>query len=397
MDEGFRVDYQGKTYLVKISQTQKNTIIIEAREYYSNDSYMGEFPYQSLNNYFRNFVVFSDITEIKNALCQTVYRRDIAISKNEREDILNLRFNVQVGVDNTPFICELLRPIISSTPQTRPLPQSQYLPIPEDEPLTQPKFEPKKTVLRNNYNNPTPKQNFTKPLIPEDEDPNQARESKLRAKKPPRPKRASQGNPEEELKGNKFTSYIKKKDYEQEDENFCYDKIVGLSKRIIQDKEEIYPIQRKIENKLKNNVKYHLLYKATIDGDDPTIFHSKCDYHENTLVLVSTDSGARFGGFTTQTWEGEYITKKDDDAFVFSLSSKKIYGINPGEFAIGCYPEFGPVFMGCQIRIYGNFFTKGGSTCQKGMNYSTTEDFELSKGEQKFNITEVEVYDCITD
>ena len=70
----------------------------------------------------------------------------------------------------------------------------------------------------------------------------------------------------------------------------------------------------------------------------------------------------------------------------------KIYKIIPGEDAIGCYPKYGPVFLGCQIRIYDDFFTKGGTTFEHGLNYNTEKDYELTDGENKFDVKEVEVY-----
>ena len=53
----------------------------------------------------------------------------------------------------------------------------------------------------------------------------------------------------------------------------------------------------------------------------------------------------------------------------------KIYDIIEGEEAIKCYPTFGPIFSGCQIRIFDNAFKEGGSTFEKGSNYKTEEDF----------------------
>ena len=60
--------------------------------------------------------------------------------------------------------------------------------------------------------------------------------------------------------------------------------------------------------------------------------------------------------------------------------------------AIGCYPKFGPVFFGCQIRIYDNFFNKNSTTCHKKLNFKTTEDYELNNGEQYFLVKDIEVY-----
>ena len=68
-----------------------------------------------------------------------------------------------------------------------------------------------------------------------------------------------------------------------------------------------------------------------------------------------------------------------------------------GEPAIGCYPKFGPIFLGCQIRIFDNAFKEGGTTYEKGMNYETEEDFELTGGDQKFGVKEIEVYEVIVE
>ena len=73
----------------------------------------------------------------------------------------------------------------------------------------------------------------------------------------------------------------------------------------------------------------------------------------------------------------------------------KTYDNIPGENAIGCYPKYGPVFLGCQIRIYDNAFIKGGTTFEKGLNYNTDEDFELTDGDRTFNVKEIEVYEVI--
>ena len=160
---------------------------------------------------------------------------------------------------------------------------------------------------------------------------------------------------------------------------------------IIEDIKELELLSRRIS---KNNSKIilNLLYKATIDSDKAEVFHKKCDFANSTLVLVKSKNGKRFGGYTTQDWNGNSVEKKDDNAFVFSLDKMAIYDIIPGEDAIGCYPNYGPVFLGCQIRIYDEFFTKGGTTYEKGLNYNTQEDFELTGGLKKFEVKEIEVY-----
>ena len=160
---------------------------------------------------------------------------------------------------------------------------------------------------------------------------------------------------------------------------------------IIQSSAELEFLTRKICQNHKK-VTLNLLYKATLDSDKASVFHNKCDFANRTLVLVKSGNGKRFGGYTTCNWKGNSIEKKDDNAFVFSLDKMKIYDIIPGEDAIGCFPKYGPVFLGCQIRIYDEFFTNGGTTFEKGLNYNTEEDYELTGGLKEFEVKEIEVY-----
>ena len=163
---------------------------------------------------------------------------------------------------------------------------------------------------------------------------------------------------------------------------------------IIHNVDELEMIIRKI-NKLNKKITLNLLYKASADSDRASAFHEKCDNAKSSLVLVETDKGKRFGGFTTKSWEGDCIDKKDEESFVFSLDKMKTYDNIYGEDAIGCYPKFGPIFLGCQIRIYDNAFSKGGTTFEKGLNFNTEEDFELTGGERVFGVKDIEVYEVI--
>ena len=169
----------------------------------------------------------------------------------------------------------------------------------------------------------------------------------------------------------------------------------GIVKNIIKEPEEIEMVTNKIADKFPGST-YKLLYKGSRDGDSAAEFHNKCDDAEKTLVIVEDNYGNRFGGFTTQDWGGQYLQKKDDDAFIFSVDKNRVYDVIPDQNAIGCYPNFGPVFFGCQIRIYDNFLAKGGTTYKKGLNYRTTEDFELTNGKQNFGVRDIEVYEVET-
>ena len=165
---------------------------------------------------------------------------------------------------------------------------------------------------------------------------------------------------------------------------------------IIHDISELELITKKINH---NNQKLtlNLLYKATADSDKAAAFHAKCDEAKSSIILVETKKGKRFGGFTSCSWSGDCIEKKDEESFVFSLDKMKTYDNIPGEEAIGCYPKFGPIFLGCQIRIYDNAFTKGGTTFERGLNFDTEEDYELTGGDRVFDVKEIEVYEVVIE
>ena len=167
----------------------------------------------------------------------------------------------------------------------------------------------------------------------------------------------------------------------------------GLISNVITTPEDLSNVTQRIQGNLNSKIHYNLIYFAKVDGDKASTFHKKCDKAQKSLVLIKDNNGNRFGGFTMRDWGGNCIQKKDDKAFIFSIDKKKIYGVLPDQVAIGCYPNFGPIFFGCQIRVYDNFFSKGGSTYLKGLNYETEEDYELTNGNQAYGIKELEVYD----
>ena len=165
---------------------------------------------------------------------------------------------------------------------------------------------------------------------------------------------------------------------------------------IIHNMNELEMITKKI-NKENKRIIINLLYKASADSDSAAVFHEKCDGANNTIVLVETKDGKRFGGYTTKSWTGNCVEKADPDAFIFSFDKMKTYDNIPGDDAIGCYPKFGPIFLGCQIKIFDNAFTRGGTTFEKELNFNTEEDYELTGGNRTFDVKDIEVYEVIIE
>jgi len=174
-----------------------------------------------------------------------------------------------------------------------------------------------------------------------------------------------------------------------------YDDIIFLTNRI----REMHP---KI-----NNVIYNLVYRASEDGDKASDFHSKCDKIGPNITLIKTKKGFVFGGFTFKNWEhmprdidpnkpNLGSASRDARAFGFSVNNQKIYNNEkPNEFAIWCNRNFGPTFKNNLFQIFDSCLKKGGYCSIKsnshfgGQNY----DYEISGGESRFKVEELEVYE----
>ncbi len=68
-----------------------------------------------------------------------------------------------------------------------------------------------------------------------------------------------------------------------------------------------------------NNTHVKLVYQASRDGFDPSIFHSKCDDVSATLTIIKSKNSNIFGGFTSANWSGIGIYNSDSTAYLFSL------------------------------------------------------------------------------
>jgi len=98
------------------------------------------------------------------------------------------------------------------------------------------------------------------------------------------------------------------------------------------------------------NKTWQLLYQASRDGFNSSIFHSKCDGVLGTLTVIKSSNNNIFGGYTEADWYGFYQYQNDAYAFLFSLvnsynTSVKMNVIQP-QYAIYSAPIDGPVFGG---------------------------------------------------
>ena len=173
-----------------------------------------------------------------------------------------------------------------------------------------------------------------------------------------------------------------------------YDDLMFVEKKI----KEIYP---------KYNIDYYLVYRASDDGDKSIDFHSRCDKIGPNLTIIKTVKGYVFGGFTAKNWEhlkrdineskpNLGSASRDSKAFGFCVNLQKIYNNEkPDEFAIWCNRNYGPTFKNNLFQVFDNCFKKGGyCSIRKNSHFGGQDyDYEISGGESKFAIDDVEVYE----
>ena len=157
-----------------------------------------------------------------------------------------------------------------------------------------------------------------------------------------------------------------------------------------------------VTDKIKQNyginklIELKLLYRGSENNFDIKSFHSKCDKIKGTLTLIKNTKGFIFGGFTSESWEGNNISKKDEKAFCFSVNYEKLYGIIKDKEAIKCNINYGPVFLN-DIFGFRKYNLKSGE-CYiiKNCYYSGCDkDFEINGGKKELSVEEIEIFQII--
>ena len=150
-----------------------------------------------------------------------------------------------------------------------------------------------------------------------------------------------------------------------------------------------------------NSIK--LLYRGSRDGDKTKTCHELCDNKQNVLIIMQSDSGFIFGGyskigFQTVTEISSIEYKIDNDSFLFSVNLKKIYPVIKDKKAI-CYArdKNGLCFYNSLV-FYDNFMNESktiiSDRIQKHFN-GFENNYEMNGGKDKFKFTEIEVFQLL--
>ena len=149
-----------------------------------------------------------------------------------------------------------------------------------------------------------------------------------------------------------------------------------------------------------------MVFNSDFHGDYAMDVHSRANYH-HILVLIETEKGNRFGGYTSDNFTPQTfgltstsieLFKKDNSAFLFNLDAKKIYNIKPEEAlkALDCDDYFTLCFGEGDLVLRDKFLTSGGiSNFPEYYGDENTKENELTNGEKEFSIKTFEVYNVL--
>ena len=141
-----------------------------------------------------------------------------------------------------------------------------------------------------------------------------------------------------------------------------------------------------------------LLYRGSRDGDSTKTCHQLCDNKQNVLIIIQSDIGNIFGGYSKIGFKvsnkAEYLV--DNNCFLFSYEYKKIYPSVKDKQNICHISDY------CGLCFTGSlgFFDKFMNSNDNWIDKSNIQDHfnrlnepcEMNGGKNKFRIQELEVF-----
>ena len=144
--------------------------------------------------------------------------------------------------------------------------------------------------------------------------------------------------------------------------------------------------------------KTELLFNSNADGDSLAEFLKKSNGKSPTMVIIQTTKGGIFGGYTSKPWEQKKTT--DDNAFVFSLYTKKKYSIRDPAKAFGLSnveKDFGVLVFGWieNAIVICDSCTSNTQNYVGCGTYDIFRESELNNGEKYFTVKSFELFHLI--
>jgi len=120
----------------------------------------------------------------------------------------------------------------------------------------------------------------------------------------------------------------------------------GVDSTII-DKDDLSTLKEWFPNKYALSLT--LLYRGSRDGMNSQAFHSQCDGKGPTITLLrgqfsGSSNETVIGGYLDKDWNTDGLWIASNEAFVFSMTTKRKYPVSQPQFAAMSHSEYGPIF-----------------------------------------------------
>lgn len=163
---------------------------------------------------------------------------------------------------------------------------------------------------------------------------------------------------------------------------------------------------RLIEWRKRAFAQFRLVYSAKRHGFSGRSFHARCDAYDESFVIVRTQLGAVFGGYSSVSWAskqgrpGQSTLKPGERCFLFKMGATPVcLPVLNARQAIDADPESGPTFGQGDLQIltpqhpqHGQSLLGYTYSVPKGMFRGTKVASAYLAGEPVFLLDEIEVF-----
>ena len=150
-------------------------------------------------------------------------------------------------------------------------------------------------------------------------------------------------------------------------------------------------------NTINSNAKisYELLYKASIDGEAASVFHSLCDEKGASITVVKVLNGSKCGGFTPLSWKTEGCWQKDPSlrSFVCNLDNKTKFNLRENyNHALDFHNNKLSCFGGYTLQLTDKNLSNKNGICQ-ACDYQIQSPTDLiGINENNFQAVDIEIF-----
>jgi len=145
----------------------------------------------------------------------------------------------------------------------------------------------------------------------------------------------------------------------------------------------------------------NLLYRGSRDGDRTKTCHQLCDNKQNVLIIMQSDTGYIFGGYS-KIWfkaindQKKFEYKIDNDSFLFSVNLQKIYPVKYNALAICNIDERCGLCFNSSLAFFDNFMNNFNGNIFPVDNAEVfckpSYVYEMNGGVKQFRCLELEVF-----